>query len=181
MATQTDVLSLSDLPLHPYLDENGLVADRDVKGQVGVYAIFNDDRVLQYIGYSRNIALSLRQHLVRRPQQCHGFKVQTIDRPSRTILETIRQAWIVENGSTPPGNSDDESSWSAPIDVKPRMTDEERKALENAIDEQTRTKRLKSIARRVESEILQELETRGVTEQLRFNPKLKETGLLDLK
>ncbi|MGL4620405.1 MAG: GIY-YIG nuclease family protein, partial [Chroococcidiopsis sp.] len=40
---------------------------------------------------------------------------------------------------------------------------------------------LKTAARRVEAEILSQLQTRGLQMQLRFNPKLKEQGLLDLK
>jgi hypothetical protein len=43
------------------------------------------------------------------------------------------------------------------------------------------SKILKNAARRVESQILSELESRGVQMQIRFNPKLKEKGLLDLK
>jgi hypothetical protein len=40
---------------------------------------------------------------------------------------------------------------------------------------------LKNVARRVENEILSLLKARGVTEEIRFNPKLKTSGLLDLK
>jgi hypothetical protein len=37
------------------------------------------------------------------------------------------------------------------------------------------------VARRVEEEILAVLRERGINTQVRFNPKLKEGGLLDLK
>jgi hypothetical protein len=37
------------------------------------------------------------------------------------------------------------------------------------------------VARRVEAEILVMLESRGIKTEIRFNPKLKEQGLLDLK
>lgn len=50
-----------------------------------------------------------------------------------------------------------------------------------ATDELSQIKLLKNAARRVEGEILAELESRGVKMQMRFNPKLKEKGLLDLK
>ena len=48
-------------------------------------------------------------------------------------------------------------------------------------DEMTKIKTIKNVARRVEAEILQILEQRGLNMQIRFNPKLKESGLLDLK
>ncbi len=48
-------------------------------------------------------------------------------------------------------------------------------------DELTQAKLLKNAARRVEIEIVAQLESRGVKMQIRFNPKLKEKGLLDLK
>jgi hypothetical protein len=40
---------------------------------------------------------------------------------------------------------------------------------------------LKQVARRIEETILTKLQARGVTAEIRFNPKLKEQGLLDLK
>ncbi|MGC9505109.1 GIY-YIG nuclease family protein [Baaleninema sp.] len=181
MTATTEIPTLASLPPNPFIDENGHIADGDVKGKVGAYAVFDDSETLQYIGYSRDIALSLRQHLVRRPHQCYSYKVQTIDRPSRAVLETMRQAWIEENGTTPPGNGEDESLWVNPIDVRPRLTEEERQEIDNAADELAKTKRLKKAARRLEEEVLAELSARGVAESLRFNPKLKENGLLDLK
>jgi hypothetical protein len=48
-------------------------------------------------------------------------------------------------------------------------------------DELGQVKLLKTIARRVETEILEQLKQRGVNVEIRFNPKLKEKGLLDLK
>ncbi|PPT05934.1 hypothetical protein CKA32_002448 [Geitlerinema sp. FC II] len=181
MTVQTDLPPLSSLPARPYLDEGGKIPDGDVKGKIGAYAVFDDRDTLQYIGYSRDIALSLRQHLVRRPHQCYSFKIQTIDRPDRKVLEMLRQTWIAENGTTPPGNSDEEALWVNPIDVKPRLSPEERDAIASAVDEISKIKCLKKAARRVESEILAELSDRGATEPLRFNPKLKENGFLDLK
>ena len=60
------------------------------------------------------------------------------------------------------------------------MTESE-KAQYNQSDELGKTKILKQVARKVESEIKEQLRDRGVTMDIRFNPKLKEQGLLDLK
>jgi hypothetical protein len=173
-----DIPPLSSLESIAYLDDQGQISPQ-FEGKVGVYAIFDQANILQYIGYSRDVFLSLKQHLVRQPQYCYWFKVQTIDRPSRTILEEIRAAWIAENGVMPSGN-DNEALWSQPIDAKVQMTEEERSQYE-AGDELIQIKLLKQVARRVEEQVLAALSDRGVQMQIRFNPKLKEMGLLDLK
>jgi hypothetical protein len=176
----TDHPALNSLEFICYLDDRGLLPAQ-FQGKVGVYAIFNTDRILQYIGYSRDIYLSLKQHLVRQPQSCYWLKIQTIDRPNRTILENIRDAWITENNSLPVGNGSDADRWNQPIDVKQTMTAEEQASFANAINEAAQVKVLKQVARRVEASVLEGLKTRGVQEEIRFNPKLKESGLLDLK
>lgn len=174
------MLSLSSLEFIPYLNDRGLLPDQ-FQGKVGVYAIFDADQKLQYIGYSRDIYLSLKQHLVRQPQHCYWVKVATIDRPNRTLLEEIRDSWMAENGSIPIGNGADVVLWSQPIDVKQRMTTIEQTAYQTAADELSQIKILKQVARRVEAELMEILSDRGVQEELRFNPKMKEEGLLDLK
>lgn len=181
MTNQTKHPTLASLEYLPYLDPEGEI-NNTFQGQVGVYAIFDQNQQLKFIGYSRDIYLSLKQHLIRQPDQCYWFKVQTIARPSRTILEEIRESWIAENGSIPVGNSSDLETWTQPINVKNLMLDQEKQDYEKAAgDELSQIKVLKKIARRVEAEILSILAQRGLKEQLRFNPKLKETGLLDLK
>lgn len=177
----SEIPALASLEFTPYIDESGQFPEQ-LHGKVGIYAIFDSHKILQFIGYSRDVFLSLRQHLVRQPDRCYWVKVKTVDRPNRTILESTRDAWIAENGSTPTGNSIDETKWTQPIDVKALMTPEEQADYSNPYhDEVAQTKILKNVARRVEAEILQQLRSRHVQAELRFNPKLKEEGLLDLK
>jgi hypothetical protein len=179
MAPEIQIPPLTDLDYIPYLDETGNLPD-DLQGKIGTYAIFDQDKTLQLVNYSRDIYLSLKQHLVRQPKFCYWLKVQTIDRPNRTQLENIRDAWIEENGTTPPGNGSDEAVWNHPIDAKQTMTDEEQVSYQKG-DGLMQTKLLKQVARRVEAQILEVLKSRGVQTEIRFNPKLKENGLLDLK
>lgn len=170
---------LSNLDFLPYLDDHGIMTDQ-FDGKVGVYAIFDASQVLRYIGYSRDVSLSLKQHLVRQPQHCYWIKVQTVDRPSRTLLESMREAWVNENGSLPSGNGADEALWSQPIDAKARMTPAEQETYASS-DDAGRIKTLKQLSRRVEAEVMTSLEARGVQMPIRFDPKLKEEGLLNLK
>lgn len=170
---------LQDLPFLPYLDSQGHLLE-EFQGQVGVYAIFDQAQTLQFIGYSRDVTLSLRQHLIRQPELCHWIKVHTIDRPSRSLLEATREAWITEHGTPPPGNQQPEATWTQPIDAKSHMSGEEQQQYQ-ASDSLGQIKLLKQVARRAETDILAKLEARGFQEAVRFNPKLKEQGLLDLK
>lgn len=179
MALQTEIPILENLEFLPYLDEQGIIAET-LQGKIGIYAIFDQAKNLEFVGYSRDIYLSLKQHLVRQSQKCYWLKLQTIDRPSRTILEQTKQQWIAENNSIPEGNGEKKTLWTEPIDAKLIMTEEDKMSYENS-DGLGQTKLLKSIARKVESQIQETLSDRGVKMEIRFNPKLKEQGLLDLK
>lgn len=172
----SEIPSLSELEFLPYVDQAGQLLEQ-FQGKIGIYAIFDQEKNLKFVGFSRDVFLSLRQHLVRCPRECYWVKVSLIDRPNRTILETTRAAWIEENGAP----LSDESQWTQPIQVKEFMTDQERSTFESAIDELSQMKALKNVARRVESEIMTQLKARNVQAEIRFNPKLKEEGLLDLK
>lgn len=175
-----DAPPLASLEFVPYISDRGLLPEQ-FQNKVGVYAIFDAAKALQYIGYSRDIYQSLKQHLVRQPNHCYWFKVQTVERPSRTVLDSIRSAWIAEHGMLPPGNEPNTTSWTEAINVKQQMTAEEQERYNASLDELSQVKALKQVARRVEAEVLQALQARGVQEDLRFNPKMKEEGLLDLK
>jgi hypothetical protein len=177
MASCAPTPTLSTLPWIAYLTPAGEIPLTHQK-QVGIYAIFDEGQTLQYVGYSRDVYQSLKQHLIRQPQACYWYKVQTIERPSRTVLDNIRTAWLAEQGM-PPGNQN-EAVWAGPIDVKATLSEAER-ADYSALDDLAQVKYLKTVARRHEAIILQQLADRGVTMSLRFNPKLKEAGLLDLK
>jgi hypothetical protein len=176
----TEISPLASLVTISYVDDRGFLPSQ-LQGKVGAYAIFDLEKTLQYVGYSRDIYLSLKQHLVRQPHQCYWVKAQLIDRPSRTVLEEIRAAWIAENGRVPAGNGVDETKWNQPISVREIMTPAEQGSYAAAIDELTQIKVLKQTARRVEADLMTTLKQRGVEEEIRFNPKQKEVGLLDLK
>lgn len=181
MTAETDIPSLASLEYIPYIDENGNLPEHSQE-KIGIYAIFDEQKLLQLINYSRDIYLSLKQHLVRQPHRCYWLKVQSIERPNRTILENIRDAWIEENGAIPAGNGTEQAQWNQPIDAKSAMTAQEQAQFTSpTIDELGQAKLLKNVARRVEEQILADLKSRGVKTELRFNPKLKESGLLDLK
>ena len=181
MQAPSEYPALSELAAFPYIDPEGQLPAQ-FEGQIGVYAIYDQAQFLAYIGYSRDVSLSLKQHIVRQPQQCYSIKVTTVERPNRTLLETIKANWIEENQAVPVGNGDATELWEQPIDVKGKMLPEELAQYNDPqLDDQQHLKILKQAARRIEQDILTLLTERGVKEALRFNPKLKDSGLLDLK
>jgi hypothetical protein len=160
------------------LDSEGKI-NPDFEAKIAIYAIFDQDKKIQYIGYSRNLFKSLQQHLIRKVEQCHWFKVHIIERPNRSLLEGIRHDWIEENKGLLPSN-EEQKKWTQPINTRQEMTPVEKQEYEQQ-DELNQIKILKKAARRVEDKIKEKLHQRGVTMNMRFNPKLKEEGLLDLK
>lgn len=178
---ESEYPSLATLESLPYIDGGGQLPHQ-FEGCIGVYAIYSAPQELAYIGYSRDVSLSLKQHMVRQPHHCFWVKVTTVDKPNRTLLEDIKAAWIAENGQIPLGNGEAATLWEQPIDVKAQMLPEESaQYIDPQLDDQQHLKVLKQAARRIEADILKILAARGVQEALRFNPKLKDNGLLDLK
>ena len=195
---------LSSLPLLPYISPStGLLTPIPTPKTVraSVYAIHDSSSPPQvaFVGVSRNVNQSLRMHLARMPSLTYGVKYHHIEVASRTLLEVIREAWIEESGGvgvvrgndpefvggehspgSPPGQG-----WEGALDVKPLMTEEDLEVLNEAkfgakaskIKEESAYKK---VARRYEDEKVRILTERGVKESLRFDPKLKGMGLLDL-
>ena len=57
MTTEKNIPSLKNLEYIPYIDENGELPEQ-YQGKIGVYGIFDQEKLLQFVGYSRNVFLS---------------------------------------------------------------------------------------------------------------------------
>lgn len=80
----------------------------------GVYAVLDRDRQTQFIGYSRNVSLSLRSHLTQKGEVvCAFVTVQPFKFPKRDAMEKLRDEWIAALPSAPPGNED--GSWAGTV------------------------------------------------------------------
>ncbi|XP_060202401.1 bifunctional monothiol glutaredoxin-S16, chloroplastic [Lycium barbarum] len=81
----------------------------------GVYAVYDSNGDLQFIGISRNIAASVVSHKNSVPQLCSSVKVGVVDEPDRTALTESWKSWMEEhiatNGKVPPGNEPGNSTW----------------------------------------------------------------------
>jgi hypothetical protein len=82
----------------------------------GVYAVLNSSQQTQYIGYSRNVSLSLRSHLTAHEAEvCAFVRVQPFKFPKREEMEQLRDRWIAELPSPPPGNIDGSTDWASTV------------------------------------------------------------------
>ncbi len=82
----------------------------------GVYAVLNSSQQTQYIGYSRNVSLSLRSHLTAHGAEvCALVRVQPFKFPKREEMEQLRDRWIAELPSPPPGNIDGSTDWASTV------------------------------------------------------------------
>ncbi|AFY35904.1 GIY-YIG nuclease family protein [Calothrix sp. PCC 7507] len=99
----------------------------------GVYAVLDTERYTQYIGYSRNVLLSLNGHVTKNSEQkCAFVRVQTFKFPKRQEMEDLRDAWIAELDSIPPGNGSDSDLWASTVGevAKAVMSEVERQVYE---------------------------------------------------
>ncbi|MFH7024587.1 MAG: GIY-YIG nuclease family protein [Heteroscytonema crispum UTEX LB 1556] len=131
----------------------------------GVYAVLDAERHTQYIGYSRNVLLSLNGHIAQNGQEkCAFVRVQVFKFPKRQEMEDLRDAWINEFDTVPLGNSSESDLWAATVgEVAFRaMSQAERNAYEE--------KKLKLRKAMADTTLTKELETVDATEaQRRLN------------
>ena len=112
--------------------ETWRTADQNAK-IAGVYAVLDADNQTQYIGYSRNVLLSLNAHVSQYGEQkCAFLRVQTFKFPKRQEMEDLRDAWIGELATTPPGNASEGGMWASTVGeaAKAVMSETERQAYE---------------------------------------------------
>ena len=121
------------------------------------------------------------------PDQAYYFQCHHITKASRTLLELIQTEWINSCDGGVDGNYDEniKKLWEGALDVKPLFTEEDTVVLNEALYGAKASKikeesAYKKVARRYEQEKANILEERGLKEKLRFDPKLKGQGLLDL-
>ncbi|PSB21669.1 hypothetical protein C7B65_03565 [Phormidesmis priestleyi ULC007] len=82
----------------------------------GVYAVFDRSLQLQYVGYSRNVPLSLSGHVSQvGDETCAFLRLKTFKFPKREEMEQLRDAWIAENGEVPSGNGDESDRWAGTV------------------------------------------------------------------
>jgi len=81
----------------------------------GVYAIYDPQGVLQYVGISRKVAVSVQTHVEALPDLTASVKVGEMPEAGKEVLTEAWKAWIQqaveETGAIPPGNAPGEKKW----------------------------------------------------------------------
>jgi hypothetical protein len=103
-----EVVTDISVSINDWCDANAKVA--------GVYAVLNSNQQPQYIGYSRNVTLSLRSHLTAHGAEiCAWVRVKSFKFPKREEMEQLRDRWIADLPSPPPGNIDGSGDWAGTV------------------------------------------------------------------
>lgn len=120
----------------------------------GVYAVLNEKQQVQYIGYSRNVLLSLNSHAAQNGHDACAFvRVQTFKFPKRQEMEKLREVWLSELDYIPSGNGAETAMWADTVGeaAKAAMTVSERQAYEE--------KKLKLRKAMADTALVKEMET----------------------
>ena len=142
------------LPLADWqvLAENARVA--------GVYAVVDTASRTQYVGYSRNVLTSLKGHLAEHGSDvCAAVRVQVFKFPKREEMESLRDAWIAQLETVPPGNTGAGGVWATTVGeiAKAAMSEPERVAYEE--------KKLKLRRAMADSALSNELDAAAITDE----------------
>jgi predicted GIY-YIG superfamily endonuclease len=126
----------------------------------GVYAVLDTANRTQYVGYSRNVSISLKGHLAEHGSDiCDRVRVQAFKFPKREEMESLRDAWIAELDVVPPGNTDAGGVWATTVGeiAKAAMTEPERIVYEE--------KKLKLRRAMADSALSRELDAAAITDE----------------
>jgi Grx4 family monothiol glutaredoxin len=99
-----DVPALKDAPLLPLPDS---VAQ--VPAQPGVYAVYDGEGAVQYVGLSRRLAASVAGHSADLPDLAKAVRLAAVPAGTREALTAAWKLWVEqaveEGGRVPPGNA----------------------------------------------------------------------------
>ncbi len=126
----------------------------------GVYAVLDIDKQTQYVGYSRNVSTSIEGHLAHHGTDiCAYVRVEPFKFPKREEMEQLRDAWIGELDTIPPGNTGTGGVWATTIGeiAKSVMSPAEQAAYEE--------KKLKLRRAMADGELSRELDRSVITDE----------------
>lgn len=101
----------------PILTSDGTKISAEITMEPGVYAVYDSSNVLQYIGISRKVAVSMATHAESLgPDVVCSAKVGELPGAGKEELTEAWKSWIEhaveETGSIPPGNTPGETKWT---------------------------------------------------------------------
>lgn len=78
--------------------ENGALS-KDIPMSAGVYAVYDGQGTLQYVGISRKVGVSVQAHVESLPELVDTMKVAVIEDGSKEVLTEAWKQWIQSAGA----------------------------------------------------------------------------------
>lgn len=100
-AEEGTVPVLNDLPLLQYINQNGRIQPPvDNSTKASVFGIFDKNKKIQYIGFSKDVRNSLRTLMGRRPEMCYYYKIFNLNSlDQKTMLKCRQQVRLQDSNS----------------------------------------------------------------------------------
>lgn len=106
----------------------GYLSDREGEKPVGVYVVYDAQKQPQYVGYSRNMVLSIKGHATSLGEEKCAYVQTKVFRDkaicSRANLEKEVEAWLKEFSELPPGNGGEAGLWQGAAAPTPAVMSE---------------------------------------------------------
>ncbi|KAI3424879.1 hypothetical protein D9Q98_008263 [Chlorella vulgaris] len=163
--SSTPVPTLDSLDFFAVLTVQGFVSPKIPEGtQATVFAVYDEARIMQYVGFSRGLRDTLRTLFSRRPDKAHYYKALHLPNLDQQQMIDIRAAWFDANYGPPPGNKlpAERDQWQQPVDV---FSISERGKAQAALE--------------LSKQLQQRIEARGCREAFLPNEELLAIGKVD--
>jgi Grx4 family monothiol glutaredoxin len=118
---------LGDAPMIPLVGDG--VRSESIPATPGVYAVYDGDEQIQYVGLSRKVSASVKLHVFELPKQCAFVRCASLPNAAKADLQLAWKAWMMEHLASadekvvPPGNTSGNALWTERKnrDMKPNL------------------------------------------------------------
>eukprot|EP01025_Chloroclados_australasicus_P037403 TRINITY_DN3818_c0_g1_i1.p1 TRINITY_DN3818_c0_g1~~TRINITY_DN3818_c0_g1_i1.p1 ORF type:complete len:378 (-),score=40.64 TRINITY_DN3818_c0_g1_i1:469-1602(-) len=158
--------NLADLSLNSIVNQQGYImpsVQEDTQG--AVFAVFDKEKRLQFVGFSKDLAESLRKVFTRRPDKAFFYKFTQFKEINQEEMIKVRDGWFEEAGGPPVGNriAMERDAWSQPVDAGALSTRAKRQAAEEKV-----------------KDLMRIIKSRGCNEHFVPNAELLDNGQVEM-
>lgn len=156
---------LEDLEMNGVLNVQGYInPDMPPEAQAWVVALYDEAKILQYIGFSKDLRGTLRTLFARRPDRAHSYRSLALTAMDQEAMLAVRNAWFDQNFGPPPGNKlpTERAAWQKPPEAL-------------AINERAKAQAAEELLK----EYMGKIRARGCREEFTPDPAALATGKVD--
>lgn len=119
-APAAPVVRLNDLKLLSIVNDQGYI-NPEIEGdcKAFVFAIYDEQQRLQYVGFSKDIRNSIRTLFTRRPEKAWYYRFYGLPTLDQQAMIQLRDSWFEQVGGAPKGNklAMERTAWQQPVDA----------------------------------------------------------------